>query len=295
MPTAPGSEIVPPVLAWFDLAGRTLPWRTSSHDAWGVLVSEVMLQQTPVARVLPVWTDWMRRWPTPAALAHASQADVIRAWGRMGYPSRAVRLRECALMVERDHGGVIPSEEDALVRLPGVGPYTAAAVAAFAFGVRTTVLETNVRRVIGRAINGDALPATHITVAERRRAADLVPEDGIDAVRWNIAAMELGALVCTARSPQCGECPIASECAWFAAGRPGLGEARSRTQSWIGSDRHLRGRIMAILRDSNKPVNVSGQTALSDVEPGQVDRAIDALVRDGLVRRVSSRRGTYSL
>jgi len=288
-------ETVRRVIRWFGEHGRVLPWREASDHAWGVLVSEVMLQQTPVARVLPVWREWMRAWPTPEALAGAEVADLLRAWGRLGYPRRALRLRECAEAIARDHGGRVPSDEAALRALPGVGDYTAAAVVSFAFGVRTVVLDTNVRRVIARAWGREALPPGHTTKSERERAQALVPEDPAESVRWNIGAMELGALVCLARSPRCGECPIEDRCAWRAAGRPGLGESRRGRQPWNGSDRQVRGRIMAVLRGSHEPVNVSGHASLEDVEPGQLDRCLEALVADGLVRPVSAERGTYRL
>lgn len=282
------------VRSWFRANGRVLPWRDQSDFAWGVLVSEVMLQQTPVARVLPAWDEWMRRWPTPQALAEADQADVVRAWGRLGYPGRARRLRECAVVIVRDYDGRIPADEELLRTLPGIGPYTAAAVAAFAFGRRTVVLDTNVRRVIARAWDGLASPRAHITVAEREAAAALVPADEAASVEWNIAAMELGALVCRARAPRCDECPIADACAWLAAGRP-EGEGGRPRQEWHGSDRQVRGRVMALLRASPDPVNVAGHASLQDVEPGQLDRCVDALVADGLVRVASAARGTYAL
>ncbi len=288
-------EAVLRVVRWFDEHGRMLPWREASDHAWGVLVSEVMLQQTPVARVLPVWREWMRTWPTPAALAGAEPAEFIRAWGRLGYPRRALRLRECAEAIVRDHGGRVPSDEVALRALPGVGDYTAAAVASFAFGVRTVVLDTNVRRVVSRAWGGEARPPGHTTKAERDRARSLVPNDPAESVRWNIGAMELGALVCLSRAPRCGECPLEDRCAWRAAGRPGLGASTGRRQPWPGSNRQVRGRIMAVLRGSRESVNVSGHASLTDVEPGQLDRCLDALVADGLVRVASAERGTYRL
>src|SRR5690606_7452204 len=137
--------------AWFDHAARDLPWRRPECSPWGVLVSEIMLQQTPVVRVLPAWMSWMERWPTPAHLAAASQADAVRAWDRLGYPRRAKRLWECAGEIVRRHGGEVPDDEEELLALPGIGAYTAAAVRSFAFGRRAVVLDTNVRRVIARA------------------------------------------------------------------------------------------------------------------------------------------------
>ena len=289
------AQTVARVIAWFDAFGRTLPWREASDHAWGVLVSEVMLQQTPVARVIPAWREWMARWPTPAALADAEPAEVVRAWGRLGYPIRARRLRECAAAIVRDHGGVVPADEALLRALPGLGEYTAAAVASFSFGARTTVLDTNVRRVVARAWGGVAQPAGHLTRAERDAASALVPRDPAASVRWNIGAMELGALVCLSRAPRCDDCPIRDRCVWFAAGKPGLGCMTGRRQAWVGSDRQVRGRVMAILREAVRPVNLTGHADVADVEPGQLDRCLDSLVADGLARVVSAERGTYSL
>ena len=185
-----------------------------------MLVSEVMLQQTPVVRVEPAWRAWMARWPTPADLAAASTADVLRAWDRLGYPRRALRLQECARAIVERHGGVVPADEPSLRALPGVGSYTAAAVLAFAYGRRSVVLDTNVRRVLARTVDGVALPAPSQTVGEVRQATRYVPDDDATAARWAAASMELGALVCTARSPRCDACPVRDVCAWYAAGRP---------------------------------------------------------------------------
>ena len=217
--------IVPPVLAWFDTHRRELPWRAADCTPWQVLVSEVMLQQTPVSRVEPVWRQWHERWPGPGDLAAAGHDEVLRAWGRLGYPRRALRLHACAVAVVDRYGGVLPAGEAELAALPGIGQYTAAAVLAFAYGRRSVVLDTNVRRVLARALDAAALPAPHLTAAERARAAAVVPDDDATAARWNAAVMELGALVCTARSPGCHACPLEGRCAWLAEGRP-AGRAR---------------------------------------------------------------------
>ena len=177
--TAPADEVdaglVPRVVEWFAAHRRELPWRAEDRTAWGVLVSEVMLQQTPVVRVQPVWEQWMAVWPTPGDLAAASTSDVLRAWGRLGYPRRALRLQECARAVTERHGGVVPRTEQELLSLPGVGSYTAAAVVAFAYGGRSVVLDTNVRRVLARTLAGQALPAPAQTTAEVRLASAVVP------------------------------------------------------------------------------------------------------------------------
>ncbi len=299
MPTTPqavhDARMVDEVIGWFSREARDLPWRRSDCSPWGVLVSEVMLQQTPVVRVEPVWHEWMRRWPTPGDLAGGAQSEAVRAWGRLGYPRRAKRLWECAVAIVERHGGEVPSDEEELLALPGVGAYTAAAVAAFAFGQRSVVLDTNVRRVIGRAWEGRPLPTLHQTVGERARASSLVPDDAARAVAWAAGSMELGALVCTARVPRCDECPLASDCAWLADGAQGLEAAPRRVQPWHGTDRQVRGRIMALLRATHAPLTVTGHALLEDVEPGQLDSCLESLVEDGLVRLVDEARGTYSL
>lgn len=280
--------LVGTVVAWFDEHARDLPWRAPDRTPWGVLVSEVMLQQTPVVRVEPAWRAWLARWPTPADLAAAPTADVLRAWDRLGYPRRALRLQECARVLVERHGGRVPDDEEALLALPGIGAYTAAAVRAFAFGRRAVVLDTNVRRVLARAVDGEALPAPTQTRAEVERARALVPADDATAARWAAASMELGALVCTARSPRCETCPLVSSCAWVAAGRPGDVHAhRRRTQAWHGTDRQVRGRVMALLRESPVPVP---EPVLDEAWPAtpQRARALAGLLADGLVVEVAA-------
>lgn len=288
-------HVVDTVIEWFGSAARDLPWRRPECSPWGVLVSEVMLQQTPVSRVEPMWHQWLERWPTPADLAAASQADAVRAWGRLGYPRRAQRLWECARVLVRDHGGELPRTEPALRELPGIGEYTAAAVMSFAFGQRSVVLDTNVRRVIGRVWHAQPLPATHLTRVERGDAESLVPQDPSLAQYWNAGAMELGALICTARAPRCDVCPIAPSCAWLAVGTPRLAEAPRRSQAWEGTDRQVRGKVLALLRAASAPINVSGHAALEGIEPGQLDRCLDSLRADGLATLVDPGTGTYTL
>ena len=239
--------------AWYLRNARDLPWRRPGCSPWGVLVSEFMLQQTPVSRVLPVWEQWMQRWPSPAALAAEPSGEAVRAWGRLGYPRRALRLHAAAAAIVAGHDGEVPSTYPQLLALPGVGTYTAAAVAAFAFGRRETVVDTNIRRVHARAVTGHALPAQSLTAAETRLAVSLLPIDEAESALWNISVMELGALVCTARNPKCSQCPIMDSCAWVAAGRP---EAQyvPRGQAWAGTDRQVRGAMMAVLRDAHAPV-----------------------------------------
>lgn len=276
------ADLHEPVLQWFSENARVLPWRNAECSAWGVLLSEVMAQQTPLSRVEPVWREWMERWPTPAALAAASPGDAVREWGRLGYPRRALRLHDMARVIALEHDGVVPDTEDELLTLPGVGTYTAAAVAAFAHGRRTVVVDTNVRRVLTRALLGREHAAPALTAAEQRLAADAVPEDRERSTVWNVAVMELGALVCKARGPRCDECPIADRCAWLAAGRPAHDGPPRRGQGYEGTDRKVRGDIVQALRDATEPLP---RRAFDDLDPDQhrVDRLIDALVADGLV------------
>jgi A/G-specific adenine glycosylase len=277
------------VLAWFDAHGRDLPWRASETSPWGVFVSEVMSHQTPVARVEPVWREWMRRWPAPAALAAEPPGEVVRAWGRLGYPRRALRLREAAVVMVERHGGEVPDDEEVLRGLPGVGAYTAAAVAAFAYRRRTTVVDTNVRRVLARAVEGRALASPALTAGEARLAAALVPSGDECAARWNVAVMELGALVCRARGPRCGECPVEDLCAWVAAGSPPDAGPPRRGQAWHGTDRQVRGRVLQALRDADGPLARDRFGGLAD-DAAQLDRCLASLVEDGLVEPLTADR-----
>jgi A/G-specific adenine glycosylase len=284
-PALPGSGLdADALITFFDQQGRSLPWREPSATPWGVLVSEVMLQQTPVVRVLPVFEDWMRRWPTPTDLAADSPAEAIRAWGRLGYPRRALRLHAAATAITVDHHGVVPDGIDDLLTLPGVGEYTARAVAAFAFGARTPVVDTNVRRVLCRVVRGRDEPREPATAADRAELAALLPVEPARAARFSAAVMELGALVCSARSPACEACPLAGRCRWRLAGSP-PGEPRRAVQAWHGTDRQVRGRIMATLRASSLPVAESSFTTAA-TDPHQVRRCLVSLVADGLAVRV---------
>ncbi|BBA99341.1 putative adenine glycosylase [Actinacidiphila reveromycinica] len=273
------------VIDWFDEHARDLPWRRPDAGAWSVMVSEFMLQQTPVNRVLPVHAEWLERWPRPADLATESAGEAVRAWGRLGYPRRALRLHAAATAIAQQHGGEVPREHSELLALPGIGEYTAAAVASFAYGRRHIVLDTNVRRVFARLATGVEYPPNATTAAERRLAAALLPDDEGTAARWAAATMELGALVCAARSPRCGSCPVADRCAWRLAGSPAHEGPPRRGQTYAGTDRQVRGRLLAILRASRTPV----PRALLDTawsEPVQRARALDGLLADGLVERL---------
>lgn len=254
---SPGPQQAPQlhteIISWFTANARDLPWREPGCSPWGIFVSEIMLQQTPVVRVLPVWEQWMARWPAPAALAAEASGEAVRAWGRLGYPRRALRLHAAATAMTADFGGRVPETSAELLALPGVGTYTAAAVASFAFGRRETVVDTNIRRVHARTLTGKALPAPALTAAEMRLAAALLPDDDAVSVAWNASVMELGALVCTARSPQCGVCPVQRHCAWVAAGKPAP-DYIPKGQPWAGTDRQVRGALMAVLRQASGPV-----------------------------------------
>ncbi|TVU58098.1 A/G-specific adenine glycosylase [Paenarthrobacter nitroguajacolicus] len=286
---------------WFAEAARDLPWREPDCSPWGILVSEIMLQQTPVVRVLPVWRDWMDRWPTPAHLANQPSGEAVRHWGRLGYPRRALRLHAAAVAICEQNDGKVPDTYPELLELPGVGSYTAAAVAAFAFGRRETVVDTNIRRVHARLVSGTALPAPALTAGEMRLAQALLPVEQALSVRWNASVMELGAMVCTARSPKCADCPVRSSCAWLAAGEPPPSYT-PKGQSWHGTDRQVRGAVMAVLREAAYPVpREMFERSPADLgfapsgvgiplaalhrlnsAPEQLERALDGLLSDGL-------------
>ena len=274
------SDLHEPVLRWYAAHARDLPWRRPEASAWSVLVSEFMLQQTPVTRVLPVHEQWLARWPTPAALAAEPSGEAVRAWGRLGYPRRALRLHAAATAIVDRHDGRVPASYDDLLALPGVGDYTAAAIASFAHSRRHVVLDTNVRRVFARAVQGVEFPAASVTMAEREVARELLPED--DAPTWSVAVMELGALVCTAANPRCDACPIADLCAWHSAGHPAYDGPPRKVQTWAGTDRQCRGRLLAVLRDSDGPVHRSALDAAWQDEAQRV-RCLASLVEDGLL------------
>jgi A/G-specific adenine glycosylase len=247
-----------------------------------------MLQQTPVSRVMPAYEAWLERWPDASSLATSPAGEAIRQWGRLGYPRRALRLHATAVQICAEHGGELPSSYDQLLALPGVGAYTAAAVASFAFRQRHAVLDTNVRRVLARAVGGTETPTTtSVTAPERALAESLIPGDAETAATYAVAVMELGALVCTARAPRCTACPISVCCAWHEAGRPD-GEQPRRTQTYDGTDRQARGRLLAVLRDATGPVHITDINAAVAVlvpDENQRARALAGLLADGLVRQ----------
>jgi A/G-specific adenine glycosylase len=276
------------LLDWYDRSRRDLPWREPGVTPWQILVSEFMLQQTPVARVLPIWCEWVVRWPTASATAAASAADVVRAWGKLGYPRRAKRLHECATVIARDHADVVPDDVDTLLTLPGVGSYTAHAVACFAYRQPVPVVDTNVRRVVARVVHGRADAAASSTVRDQAGVSALLPNDS-SAHRFSAALMELGATVCTARSPRCGLCPL-SVCRWRQNGYPPAQGPARRPQAYAGTDRQVRGRLLDVLRASDFPVSRAELDVAWLTDTEQRDRALNSLLADGLVTQTTDGR-----
>ncbi len=252
--------------------------------AWGVLVSEIMAQQTPVARVEGPWKQWLQRWPSPQDLAEADTAEVLRAWGSLGYPRRALRLQAAARQLAED-GNEVPEDEAYLLGLPGIGRYTAAAVMAFAFRRRSVVLDTNIRRVLARLDGGHESVPSAETAAERRRAIAWLPASDADSAEWSQAVMEFGALMCTSRSPLCQDCPVRQWCRWFADGQPRSAGPKRRAQAWKGTDRQCRGRIMGALR-VNETV---APTDIAWTDQKQLERCVLSLIKDGLAQRDGQR------
>jgi A/G-specific adenine glycosylase len=245
-----------------------------------------MSHQTPVARVVPAWRAWLARWPTPTALADDGPGEAVRMWGRLGYPRRALRLHEAAVVVRDRHDGRVPTTYDELLALPGVGPYTAGATAAFAHGRRAVVLDVNVRRVLARVHDGIDAPRGAPARAEVARAERLLPDDPERSVRWNAAVMELGAVVCTARAPRCPGCPVRARCAWAAAPpEPAERVRTTRPRAWHGTDRYVRGLLLARLREAVDPVPEDALLAVWDDE-GQAGRCLAGLLADGLTEAV---------
>jgi A/G-specific adenine glycosylase len=288
---APDVRYAATVGQWYAQNARDLPWRRPDASPWSILVSEIMLQQTPVSRVLPAYAAWVRRWPEAAALASATPADAVRQWDRLGYPRRAIRLHASAELITTRHGGQVPASAEELRSLPGVGSYTAAAVASFAFGRRHAVLDTNVRRVLARLVTGQALPRPAQTAAELQLAESLLPLDGRDAARWSVGVMELGALICTSSRPLCAECPLAGQCQWLARGRPPAATRRV-SAGYEGTDRQCRGRLLGVLRAASCPVPPAALTEAWH-DSAQRARALAALIDDGLVTRRAD--GSFAL
>jgi A/G-specific adenine glycosylase len=254
------SSLEKPILSWFKKNKRDLPWRNTTP--WGVMVSEFMLQQTPVNRVLPKWNEWMERWPTPKDLAKATPAQVITAWGRLGYPRRALRLHAASQIIAEDFDNQVPEDQETLQLLPGIGEYTAAAIAAFAFEQRSLVMDVNIRRLLIRAIDGEEHPKPAPTAQERARRLAILPKK--NAHVWAAATMELGALVCTSKNPLC------------------------KSQDWHGTDRKCRGTIVQALRDNESLT----ESAIKKLWPdeSQVEKALKTLADDLLIERLPRNR-----
>jgi A/G-specific adenine glycosylase len=280
------------VIAWFAVSKRDLPWRRPGFSAWGTLVSEFMLQQTPVARVIPRLAEWLARWPEPVDLAAVPPGEAVRAWASLGYPRRALWLHACAVSITERFGGVVPSSVEDLGALPGIGDYTARAVAVFAYGQREPVVDTNVRRVIARAVDGNAEPAPPHSRRDLQAMSALLPEDVAESVCFNAGMMELGAIVCTARAPRCVQCPLSDVCAWRLAGYPPYdGRRRATQKKFEGSDRQVRGLILAELRAAHIPVTDEEIRGVWADAP-QRERALAGLLADGLAIETD---GAYAL
>ena len=275
------------LIDWYQATARALPWRAPNTSPWAILVSEFMLQQTQVDRVIPKWEAWLHRWPSPTALAADAPGEAVRLWDRLGYPRRALWLHQAAVAIAARPHQDVPRDLDELLALPGVGPYTARAVAVFAFGDRHPVVDTNTRRVLARALHGQA-QAGMPSVRDLDDMETILPAQKEASALVNAAAMELGAVVCTARAPRCDECPLARWCEWRGAGYPDNAPAkRPRQAAFAGSDRQIRGRIMARVRSASAAVSrEEALAAAADggvTEASQPERALESLLADGLL------------
>lgn len=278
-------NLAPALIEWYAANARDLPWRRDGFSAWSVLVSEFMLQQTPVNRVIPHLQAWLERWPTPSALADEPAAEALTQWANLGYPRRALWLHRAAVEIRDRFGGQVPSDVDELLSLTGIGDYTARAVAVFAYGQREPVVDINTRRVIARAQHGRSQPGP----ASPRDLVEmdaLLPHEPQDAAAFNAATMELGALICTARNPRCEACPISDQCQWLAAGRPDTGDTRRRQATYEGSDRQARGAVMRALRHAPDNALPLASVVPEWPDADQRERAISTLLADGLVRNL---------
>ena len=273
--------------AWAEGARRDLPWRRT-RDPWAVLVSELMLQQTQVSRVVPRYAVFLERFPTPAAMAAAPVADVVRAWAGLGYNRRAVSLHRASVLVVERHGGRLPATLAQLVALPGIGRYTARAVLAFAYEADVGVVEVNSARVLARAAAGRPLAP-----AEAQALADALVSPG-RGWAWNQAMLDLGATVCTKTSPACGACPLQACCAWTARGRSGADPATGSAgcggiqSTFAGSDRQGRGRLVDVLRQGPVPRSGLADAAGGPDDPERAARVAAGLVADGLAVTVGN-------
>jgi len=277
------NQLEKPIVSWFKKNKRDLPWRNTTP--WGVMVSEYMLQQTPVNRVLPKWHEWMQRWPTPQDLAKATPAQVITAWGRLGYPRRALRLHAAAQIITEDFNNQVPEDAATLQTLPGIGEYTAAAITAFAFEQQSLVMDVNIRRLLTRIIDGNEHPKPAPTTKEKASRLALKPDK--NAHIWAAATMELGALVCTSKNPICEKCPVISQCNWRKNGYPKTALVR-KSQDWQGTDRKCRGTIVQALRENESLT----ENAIKKLWPdeSQVEKALKTLQEDLLIEAIPRNR-----
>lgn len=260
------------LLNWSARTRRDLPWR-HTRDPWAILVSEVMLQQTQVPRVVPKYQAFLERFPSAAACAASPLADVVRQWAGLGYNRRAVKLHGAAVAVVERHGGAFPDDLDALMALPGVGPYTARAVMTFAFGRDVGIVESNTGRVLARVAGRPLSPRE-----AQDRADDLVPQG--EGWAWNQAMIDLGATVCLRRAPKCGECPVAAQCRWHAGPDPAAPATKQST--FAGSDRQGRGRLVDAMRLAPVPVDRIPDATGWPANPARAHRVAATLVADGL-------------
>jgi A/G-specific adenine glycosylase len=281
----PHRRLAEQLLAWGERTRRDLPWRRT-RDPWAILVSELMLQQTQVARVEPRYADFLERFPEPASCAAAAPAEVVRLWAGLGYNRRAINLHRAATAVVERHGGQLPDSLAELLALPGIGPYTARAVLVFAFERDHGVVDTNAARFVARAVAGRRLGPREV----QDHADELVPLGR--GWEWNQAVLDLGATVCVKRSPRCDGCPVADRCAWarsgFAAPDPAEGSAGTsgRQARFEGSDRQGRGRLVQALRTGPVELDrLADVTGWSD-DPDRARRVADGLVGDGLAEYV---------
>jgi A/G-specific adenine glycosylase len=265
------------VINWYKKNKRDLPWRKTTP--WGVLLSEYMLQQTPVSRALPIWNEWIKRWPTPRHLSKAKRSDVIKAWGSLGYPTRALRLHQAATNIATDYKNKVPDTLENLRKLPGIGEYTAAAIYSFAFNKRALVLDINIRRLFIRAIDGKEHPPLHITNSEREAREKLIPKD---AALFAAATMELGALICTSKNPKCDQCPIKNKCEWRKQNYP-RSPIKKKTQTWHGTNRQCRGTILKHLRTNQ----FATHSELSKLwkKKSQFEESLTALINEGFIEK----------
>lgn len=305
------------VALFWQTRARDLPWRFGRTTPWGVLVCEVMSQQTQMSRVVPYWTAWMQTWPDAQSLSCATAAEVITAWGRLGYPRRALRLQECARVVANEYHNSLPRSYEELIALPGVGDYTASAVLSFAYGEQVAVIDTNIRRVLTRTFAGVESHGGSTTRADRELAAAVLPKSDFDAASndsspaaptcaptqssptctssvWNQSIMEIGATLCTAQSPQCDTCPLQRWCRFKAAGFPGLGARRTRPQQrFVGTNRQVRGIILQALRKAHSSQISSQHTQQHSLQRNEINalwsnqaqlgECIASLDNDGLI------------